>query len=52
LSPETEQKLRVIEGIESAKTIMTYEQTWVIGMMSEKAVFKSGWIKNPDPTSR
>jgi len=44
LPPETEQKLREIEGIKSAKITMTYEPPWGKEMMSEEAVLELGWM--------
>jgi len=44
LPPETEQKLREIEGIKSAKITMTYEPPWGKEMMSEEAILELGWM--------
>lgn len=44
LPPETEQKLREIEGIKSAKIIMTFEPSWGREMMSEVAQLELGFM--------
>ena len=44
LPPETEQKLREIEGIRSAKIIMTFEPSWDREMMSEVAQLELGFM--------
>jgi len=44
LPPETEQKLREIEGIKSAKITMTFEPSWDREMMSEVAQLELGFL--------
>jgi len=44
LPPETEQKLREIEGIKSAQITMTYEPAWGKEMMSEEAELELGFM--------
>lgn len=44
LPPETEQKLREIEGVKSAQITMTFEPSWGKEMMSEEAVLELGWM--------
>jgi len=44
LPPETEQKLREIEGVKSAKITMTFEPAWGKEMMSEEAEFELGMM--------
>jgi FeS assembly SUF system protein len=44
LPPETEQKLREIEGIKSAKITMTYSPPWEKEMMSEEAELELGFM--------
>jgi len=44
LPPETEQKLRKIEGIKSAKITMTFEPPWEKEMMSEVAQLELGFM--------
>jgi FeS assembly SUF system protein len=44
LPPETEQKLREIEGVKSAKITMTYEPAWDKEMMSEEAELILGFM--------
>jgi len=44
LPPETEQKLREIEGIKSAKITMTFEPSWGREMMSEVAQLELGFM--------
>ena len=42
--PETEKKLREIEGIKSAKITMTFEPSWGREMMSEVAQLELGFM--------
>ena len=44
LPPETEQKLREIEGVKSAKITMTFEPSWEKEMMSEVAQLELGFM--------
>ncbi|MCY7292050.1 MAG: iron-sulfur cluster assembly protein [Ferruginibacter sp.] len=44
LPPETEQKLREIEGVKSAKITMTFEPPWEKEMMSEVAQLELGFM--------
>ena len=44
LPPETEQKLREIEGVKSAKITMTFEPAWAKEMMSEEAEYELGMM--------
>jgi metal-sulfur cluster biosynthetic enzyme len=44
LPPETEQKLREIEGVKSAKITMTFEPPWEKEMMSEEAQLELGFM--------
>ena len=44
LPPEIEQKLREIEGANSAKIEMTFEPTWEKSMMSEVAQLELGFM--------
>jgi FeS assembly SUF system protein len=44
LPPETEQKLRDIEGVKSAKITMTFEPPWGKEMMSEVAQLELGFM--------
>jgi len=44
LPPETEQKLREIEGVKSAKISMTFEPAWEKEMMSEEALLELGFM--------
>ncbi len=44
LPPETEQKLREIEGVKSAKITMTFEPSWGKEMMSEVAQLEMGFM--------
>ena len=44
LPPETEQKLREIEGVKSAKITMTFEPPWEKERMSEEANLELGFF--------
>jgi FeS assembly SUF system protein len=44
MPPETEQKLREIDGVKSAKITMTYEPSWEKEMMSEEAQLELGFM--------
>ena len=44
LSPETEEKLRNIEGVKSAKIELTFEPPWEKDMMSEVAQLELGFM--------
>jgi len=44
LPPETEQKLREIEGVKSATITMTFEPSWEKDMMSEVAQLELGFM--------
>ena len=44
LPPETEDKLRTIEGIKSAKINLTFEPSWEKDMMSEVAQLELGFM--------
>lgn len=44
LPPEVEQKIRGVEGIKSAKVILTFEPPWTKEMMSEVAQVELGFM--------
>ena len=44
LPPEVEQKLKGVEGIASAKVILTFEPPWTKEMMSEVAQVELGFM--------
>lgn len=44
LPPEVEEKLKNIEGIKSAKVILTFEPPWEKSMMSEVAQVELGFM--------
>ena len=44
LPPEVEQKLKGIEGIASAKVVLTFEPPWTKEMMSEVAQVELGFM--------
>ena len=44
LPVETEQKLKNIEGMKSAKVILTFEPPWTKEMMSEVAQVELGFM--------
>jgi FeS assembly SUF system protein len=44
LPPETEEKLRNIEGVKSAKIALTFEPPWEKDMMSEVAQLELGFM--------
>ena len=44
LPPELEQKLRGIDGIESAKVELTFDPPWERSMMSEVAQVELGFM--------
>jgi len=44
LPPEVEQKIRNVEGVKSAKVILTFEPPWTKEMMSEVAQVELGFM--------
>jgi FeS assembly SUF system protein len=44
LPPEVEQKLKTVEGIKSAKVVLTFEPPWTKEMMSEVAQVELGFM--------
>jgi FeS assembly SUF system protein len=44
LPPETEQKIRELEGVNSAKIEITFEPSWEKSMMSEVAQLELGFM--------
>lgn len=44
LPPETEEKIRVIEGVNSSKVEITFEPPWEKSMMSEVAQLELGFM--------
>ena len=44
LPPEVEQKLKGIEGLSSAKVVLTFEPPWTKDMMSEVAQLELGFM--------
>ena len=44
LPPEVEQKIRNVEGVKSAKVILTFEPPWTTEMMSEVAQVELGFM--------
>lgn len=44
LPPEVEQKIKSIEGIKSAKVVLTFEPPWTKEMMSEVAQVELGFM--------
>lgn len=44
LPPEVEQKLNEVEGIKSAKVVLTFEPSWTKEMMSEVAQVELGFM--------
>jgi FeS assembly SUF system protein len=44
LPPDVEDKIRTVEGVNSAKVEITFEPTWEQSMMSEEAKLELGFL--------
>ena len=44
LTPDVEDKIRTVEGVNSAKVEITFEPTWEQSMMSEEAKLELGFL--------
>jgi FeS assembly SUF system protein len=44
LPPDVEEKIRTVEGVNSAKVEITFEPTWDQSMMSEEAKLELGFL--------
>ena len=44
LPPDVEEKIRTVEGVNSAKVEITFEPTWEQSMMSEEAKLELGFL--------
>jgi metal-sulfur cluster biosynthetic enzyme len=44
LPPDVEDKIRTVEGVNSAKVEITFEPTWDQSMMSEEAKLELGFL--------